>query len=364
MDFNHLHLYVDNVAHWRDHLVRQWGARWVASVAPSTQSPPTTALLCLGQVPLRLSAPSRPEVDGYLRHHPPGVADVAFWVSDLDQAIQPLIAQGGDLLTPITEAPGGRWCQVQGWGSLRHTLVQSDRPMAWVPEVGAIPPGPSSQDNPLISHIDHGVINVAAGEMAAAVDWYCQRLGFQPQQQFTIDTPWSGLRSQVLAHPQGGALLPINEPTTPNSQIQEFLDWNRGAGVQHIALHTGDIIHTVRRLKTLGVRFLEVPPGYYRALDQRPHPGEMVEDWQHLQILADWDDGTPQAKLLQTFTEPIFPMPTLFFEIIQRQKSWANQRPIMAQGFGERNFQALFEAMEQEQQKRGRAKTLPQGHNP
>ncbi len=367
MDFNHLHLYVDDVAHWRDHLVWQWGGALIPPAilpAPGSTHPPTTALVCLGRVPLLLSAPNHPgdSVDRYLHLHPPGVGDVAFWVADLDRVLSPLLAQGGHLLTPITETPGGRWCQVQGWGSLRHTLVQSERPMGWVPGVGSIPNGPTSEAKTLISHIDHGVINVAAGQMAAAVDWYRQRLGFQPQQRFTIDTPWSGLRSQVLAHPQGGATLPINEPTTPTSQIQEFLDWNRGAGVQHIALHTGDIVHTVRGLKALGVRFLDVPQGYYRALDQRPHPGHIAEAWQHLQILADWDDGTPQAKLLQTFTQPLFAMPTLFFEIIQRQTSWVNQQPIMAQGFGERNFQALFEAMEQDQQKR--AKPQPDRENP
>lgn len=353
MDFNHLHLYVDDVAYWRDHLVQQWGAQ--PMVSQDASPTPAMALVRLGRVPLQLSAPQAAgdAVATYLQAHPPGVGDIAFWVADLDRALARCVAQGGQLLRPMVEGQGGRWCQVQGWGNLRHTLVQSERPMAWIPEVGAMPATNSPWDASAISHIDHGVINVPSGQLTTAIDWYSQRFGFQPQQRFTIDTPWSGLRSQVLAHPQGGATLPLNEPTTANSQIQEFLDWNQGAGVQHVALHTGEIVKAVERLKALGVRFLDVPPGYYQALAQRPGHGEIAADWVRLQILADWDDDTPQAKLLQTFTQPLFPTPTLFFELIQRQKGWANQRPIMAQGFGERNFQALFEAIEQEQRQRG-----------
>lgn len=349
MDFNHLHLYVDDVAYWRDHLVRQWGGQ--APVVTATVAPPT-ALVYLGRVPLLLSAPQEPgdAVETYLRHQPPGVGDLALWVPDLAAALARLVAQGGQPLTPITEEPGGRWCQVQGWGNLRHTLVQSARPMDWVPGVGRVDHAPNPAQ---ISHIDHGVINVPAGQLAAVVDWYGRRFGFQPQQRFIIDTPWSGLRSQVLAHPQGGATLPVNEPTTANSQIQEFLDWNRGPGVQHVALHAGDIVQTVQGLKALGVSFLDVPQGYYQSLAQRPGYGALAEDWVRLQILVDWDDRSPQTKLLQTFTQPLFPIPTLFFEIIQRQQRWVDQRPVVAQGFGERNFQALFEAIEQEQRKRG-----------
>ncbi|MBD2424993.1 VOC family protein [Phormidium sp. FACHB-1136] len=385
MDFNHLHLYVDDVAGWCDRFVQHWGGQ-AKAVHPSVAE--HTALVYVGSVPVLISAPQQPGdgVADYLCQHPMGVGDLAFWVPDLEMALARLVAHGGQVLTPITEEPNGRWCQVRGWGHLRHTLVQSERPMAWVPGALAQDSRPESSVAPTptlpspalqasvpqtqtqtqtqtperstvhrlpISHIDHGVINVPAGQMAAAVDWYAQQFGFQPQQRFVIHTPWSGLRSQVLIHPQGGATLPINEPATANSQIQEFLDWNRGPGVQHVALHTEDIVQTVQRLKALEVIFLDVPQGYYHSLAQRPGDGGIEADWVRLQILADWDDDTPQAKLLQTFTQPIFPIPTLFFEIIQRQKSWANQRPIIAQGFGERNFQALFEAIEREQRKRG-----------
>lgn len=356
MEFNHLHLYVDNVARWRDHFIGRWGARGGENEGEHR------AVVWLGQVPVVLSAPQTAEdaVATYLRQHPPGLGDLAFWVPDLDRALTPLLAHGSHPLTPITHTQEGRWCQVQGWGNLRHTLVESAQPMTWVPgsepRPGKVAPGVAQENKPPMSHIDHGVINVPAGQMAAAVDWYRQRFGFQPQQQFTIHTPWSGLHSQVLVHPQGGAKLPINEPTTPNSQIQEFLDWNRGPGVQHVALHTHDIVHTVQQLRDLGVTFLDVPESYYQALIQRPGYGTAqvsLADWIRLKILVDWDGHTPQAKLLQTFTQPVFGMPTLFFEIIQRQAVWVEDQPLLAQGFGERNFQALFEAMEQEQRQRG-----------
>ncbi|MEY3298987.1 MAG: 4-hydroxyphenylpyruvate dioxygenase [Cyanobacteriota bacterium] len=358
MDFNHLHLYVDDVARWRGRLLGQWGAQAQEDGSNGAHQ----AIVWLGQVPVLISAPQEPEdaVATYLRQHPPGLGDLAFWVPDLDRALTPLLAHGSHPLTPITQARGGRWCQVQGWGNLRHTLVESAQPMTWVPGVEPRQEkgdqGVGQGHKPLMSHIDHGVINVPTGQMAAAVEWYGQRFGFRPQQQFTIHTPWSGLRSQVLAHPQGRIKLPINEPTTPNSQIQEFLDWNRGPGVQHVALHTHDIVYTVQRLRELGVAFLDVPESYYQALTQRSGYGTVqppLEDWMRLKILVDWDSQTPQAKLLQTFTQPIFSMPTLFFEIIQRQTVWVEDRPLLAQGFGERNFQALFEAMEQEQRKRG-----------
>ncbi|WP_072016038.1 VOC family protein [Leptolyngbya sp. KIOST-1] len=179
-----------------------------------------------------------------------------------------------------------------------------------------------------------------------------------------VDTPHSGLRSQVLAHPQGKAQLPINEPATANSQVQEFLDHNRGGGVQHVALHTTDIVQTVGQLRAGGVRFLAVPPSYYETLRRRPGystQDDMEGDWlrqreaaiAQLEILVDWEPHRPQARLLQTFTQPLLNIPTVFFELIQRQVVQVQEEAVQAQGFGERNFQALFEAIEREQLKRG-----------
>lgn len=172
-----------------------------------------------------------------------------------------------------------------------------------------------------------------------------------------------------MRHPTGTVQLPINEPMTPNSQIQEFLDHNRGPGVQHIALRTSDAIATVAQLRQRQVDFLDVPDTYYDAVLHRDgatlRPTQVRAIAQQ-QLLVDWQPSDAQALLLQTFTQPIFKEPTLFFEIIERQTSRGcvptltaappsprTAQPLLVQGFGERNFQALFEAIEQEQAQRG-----------
>jgi 4-hydroxyphenylpyruvate dioxygenase len=359
MEFNHLSIYVEAVAPWRDWFVDAWGG---AGAGPPTDGlgRQTEAVIYLGQVPLLLLA-HRPVVEAYLDRHPPGIGDVGLRVVNLEQTLDRVTAAGGTVITPSQADPWhrGRWAQIQGWGSLCHTLIESTQSARWIPTIAPeLPPRKQSEGQPegLITAIDHAVLNVPAGELPQAVAWYTSHLGFQPRQQFTIDTPRSGLRSQVLAHPQGGAKLPINEPATANSQVQEFLHHNRGSGIQHVALHTQNILQTVAQLRSGGVQFLPVPQSYYQALRDRPsyQPDPALEAAiAQLQILVDWEAHLPQARLLQTFTQPFLSIPTVFFELIQRQVVQANGDLAQADGFGERNFQALFEAIEREQMKRG-----------
>ncbi len=359
MEFNHLQLYVPDMASWHDRFVRIWGGR-VTSLKPTAGR--HGILIYLGQVPLLITPPQSADdaTATYLQQHPAGIGDVAFRVRDLEPTLSQVLAAGGKLLEPVQLDPlgRGRWCQIQGWGNLRHTLVESCCAEVWVP--GQVDgDGSASTDagpSGLITAIDHAVLNVPTGQLTAAMTWYVEQLGFQPQQQFTIDTAWSGLRSQVLAHPQGRAQLPLNEPSTVNSQVQEFLDWNRGAGIQHVALHTCDILRTVQGLRQAGVTFLEVPDRYYADLTQRQGylaDADLEAAIARLKILVDWEANQPQARLLQTFTHPFLEIPTLFFELIQRQTLTFENQELRAKGFGERNFQALFEAIEQEQRKRG-----------
>jgi 4-hydroxyphenylpyruvate dioxygenase len=366
MEFNHLHLFVDNVALWRDRFVHTWGGQ---ATDWSTPAGALGVLVHLGQVPILITAPQTQgdAVATYLTQHPAGLGDVAFRVTNLAHTLDQVRQAGGQVLTPVQTDDQGRgcWGQIQGWGTLRHTLVQSDQVETWVPgqPVGETVGRPTDSSTRFINQIDHAVLNVPPGQLTDAVNWYVSQLGFQPQQQFNIDTAWSGLRSQVLAHPHGRAQLPINEPATPNSQVQEFLDWNCGAGIQHVALHTRDILQTVQQLKQAGVTFLEVPDRYYTALPQRQGyeaDAPLEAAIARLKILVDWETPLPQARLLQTFTQPFLDIPTLFFEIIQRQSVHLNGVKQCAQGFGERNFQALFEAIEQEQRKRG--SLLPHHH--
>lgn len=367
MEFNHLSFYVEAVAPWRDWFVNAWGGV-CAGLKPAKTAesrPQKRALVYVGQVPLLLVADSA-VVDSYLQQHPPGIGDVALRVRDLDSVLERVLAAGGSLVQPAQRDRWGRgrWGIIQGWGSLSHTLIESWQPQSWVPEIAPELTASGTSQGSLITAVDHAVINVPEGELPEAVAWYASQLGFQPRQRFTIDTPHSGLRSQVLAHPQGHAQLPINEPATSNSQVQEFLDYNRGGGIQHVALHTADIVHTVGQLRAGGIKFLPVPPSYYEALRQRPGyqlQDDRAADWLHqreaaitqLQILVDWEPHLPQARLLQTFTQPLLTIPTVFFELIQRQVVTMQDELIQAQGFGERNFQALFEAIEREQMKRG-----------
>ena len=347
MNIAYIQFYVEDASTWRDWFTHTLEFQSIASFACSHTQ---TEVIQSDRVRFLLSSAKTPEspVFAYLQAHPPGVADVAFRVADLDEAIAQATA-GGTHLTRSPywlEQPEGKLkaAQVQGWGDLRHTLVQDAEQKANETEAAM----------PL--EIDHVVLNVEQGNLAGAIAWYEQVFGFQRRQAFAIQTKRSGLCSQVLIHPAGNAQLPINEPASVGSQIQEFLDFNRGAGVQHIALRTCGIVEAIAHLRRQGLNFLAVPSSYYDQLRQRPGFPLTEVEWEAVaaeEILVDWQPDQPQAVLLQTFTQPIFSQPTFFFELIERRWYLWNQQRQQAQGFGEGNFQALFEAIEQEQLKRG-----------
>ncbi|MEO0852348.1 MAG: VOC family protein, partial [Cyanobacteria bacterium J06648_11] len=163
-----------------------------------------------------------------------------------------------------------------------------------------------------------------------------------PLDRFDIQTPHSGLRSVVMGCRDRGLQLPINEPSHARSQVQEFLDANGGPGIQHVALHSSDIERSVRTLRDRGVEFLSIPESYYERLRDRAALGDRADRLHALHLLADLE--RPDRLLLQTFARPLFDEPTFFYEIVQR-----HQRAL---GFGEGNFQALYEAIEREQHHR------------
>lgn len=380
MDIDHLHLYVEDGRRWHDWFMHTLGltpwslgedmGRWGLQGA---------------NIRVRFSDPSAPwaEVKTFLQRYSPGVGDVAFRVKDLATTLNQAIQAGAQVTRPRQRHRWGWECQIQGWGGLRHTLMQ------WESSDPASPPPPPEQawDIPLSNAdqtamgvgvvargldrslgsiapapplpwqaIDHVVLNVPLGDLDAAVAWYCRVLGFERQQSFEIETAQSGLRSQVLQHPEGSATLPINEPTSPNSQVQEFLDCHGGAGIQHVALRTGNLVQTLAALRQRGLALLPLPSTYYDALADRAGFWANAGDWGAIaqqQILVDWDPATPQARLLQTFTHPLFERPTFFLELIERQRVTRGLAVAQAQGFGEGNFRALFEAIERQQQQRG-----------
>jgi 4-hydroxyphenylpyruvate dioxygenase len=218
---------------------------------------------------------------------------------------------------------------------------------------GPFLPGFRAIENDIVSrptgllHIDHMVGNVGWHEMNQWVDFYANVMGFSLYQHFDdkdISTEYSALMSKVMANGNGYVKFPINEPAEgkKKSQIEEYLDFFPGSGVQHIALATNDILRTVNQLREQGVEFLHIPHAYYTELQSRVGKiDEPVDELEKLGILVDRDD---EGYMLQIFTRPVEDRPTLFYEIIQRKGG---------RSFGKGNFKALFEAIEREQQARG-----------
>ncbi|MEQ8971735.1 MAG: 4-hydroxyphenylpyruvate dioxygenase [Coleofasciculus sp. C1-SOL-03] len=362
MRIDHIHFYVKDALTCRDWFVQQMGFEFVASGASCHTR---TTIVNSGAIYFVLSSAiaSNSPVAQFLRQHPPGVADIAFKVTDLEWVMERLLQRGAKVIQPLQthnyEYGCLKWAKVAAWGDMTHTLVERcgilpipDFPVQvdWLKsQVQRQTSNVNTSPTEAFTHIDHIVLNVAAGDLPKAVQWYQQVLDFQPQQVFTIHTENSGLCSQVMVHPVTGTQLPINEPTSANSQIQEFLDVNRGPGIQHIALATRNIVNAIAQRRRQGMSFINIPPTYYSQLgDRHPSYNFSAAEWEAItqqQILVDWQAQSPQALLLQTFTQPIFAEPTFFFEFIERR--WG------AQGFGEGNFRALFEAIEREQVKRG-----------
>ncbi|WP_414527343.1 4-hydroxyphenylpyruvate dioxygenase [Nodularia chucula] len=343
MKIDHVHFYVNDAEIWRDWFVHHLGFTAVDTNISSVHT--CTEVVQNGLVRFLLSSALShiSPVAEFLRQHPPGVADVAFAVGDVLDAIAQAEIHGAKVIQPIQLQDFGDVCckcgKIAGWGGLTHTLMENSRVTTSDVQLST---------NYTFTGIDHIVLNVAVGELEPAVAWYTKILGFQPQQSFKIKTDRSALYSQVMVSSDGRVQLPINEPASPNSQIQEFLDVNRGSGIQHIALGTANLINAIAQFRTRGVSLLSVPQTYYSQMQQRPgfplSIGELEAIAQQ-EILVDWKQETPEAVLLQIFTQPIFGQPTFFFEFIERR--------YQAKGFGEGNFRALFEAIESEQIKRG-----------
>ncbi len=360
MQFDHVHFYVDNAQFSQDLFIRKLGFQRLGCIKNSHTQ---TEVVNQGSIYFLISSPlsgSSPVAD-YLHHHPPGVVDVAFQVDDLELQVEKIVSKGGKILQPIQDycCDQGllKWATIAGWGGLRHTLVQEKRNsnLKLLPDFFF--PIPQVYLPTKITEIDHVVFNVEVGDLIPAVNWYKNLFELKPQQTFNIRTKRSGLHSQVLVSDRGNVKFPINEPTSETSQIQEFLEANQGSGIQHIALRTQNIIQTVAQLRQQGLPFLSVPDLYYKQLKQKWSQNNREIDWESLQkyqVLADYSDATPEAMLLQIFTQPIFEQPTIFFELIERKICWIQDKKVQAQGFGEGNFQALFEAIEREQVQRSR----------
>jgi 4-hydroxyphenylpyruvate dioxygenase len=293
-------------------------------------------------------APEDPRHD-HIRLHGDGVRDICFHVEDADAAFHEAVARGAKAVrAPADQADAHgaiRHAAIATYGDTIHSFVSyRDYRGPFLP--GYVEQALPGRDAGLL-RIDHMVGNVELGRMNEWADWYSRVLGFSRYISFDdkdISTEYSALMSIVMSDDSFAIKFPINEPAPgrKKSQIDEYLDFYRGPGVQHLALLTTDIISTVRTLRSNGVEFLSVPGSYYDVLQSRVgRIDEALDIVRELGLLVDRDD---EGYLLQLFTKPVEDRPTLFFEIIQRKGS---------RGFGKGNFKALFESIEREQALRG-----------
>ncbi|MCS6979953.1 MAG: 4-hydroxyphenylpyruvate dioxygenase [Flavobacteriales bacterium] len=287
----------------------------------------------------------------HVRRHGDGVKVIALTVDDARKAFEETVGRGAKpFMEPTVEQDDQGQVVRSGihtYGDTVHIFVERKNYRgAFLPGYKPLKTGYQPTPTGLL-YVDHMVGNVGWGEMNTWAEFYNKVMGFAQLISFDdkdISTDYTALMSKVMSNGSGWVKFPINEPAEgkKKSQVEEYLDFYRGAGCQHLALATNDILHTVSELRARGVEFLEVPDAYYDSLFERVgHIDEDTETLKRLRILVDRDD---QGYLLQLFTKPIVDRPTLFIEIIQRKG---------ATSFGKGNFKALFEAIEREQALRG-----------
>lgn len=290
-------------------------------------------------------------INEHINRHGDGVKNVSIWVDDAKKSYEETIKRGAEsAFEPYSINDDNGTAVLSGiktYGETVHIFVErSDYDGIFLPGYKKW----ESHYNPApagLKYVDHMVGNVGWGEMNKWVEFYAKVMGFAQLVSFDdkdISTEYTALMSKVMTNGNGRIKFPINEPAEgkKKSQIEEYIDFYNGAGVQHIAVATDNILATVDQLKDNGVEFLYVPDSYYDdLLDRVGNIDEEIDELRPRGILVDRDD---EGYLLQLFTKPVADRPTLFFEIIQRKG---------AKSFGKGNFKALFEAIEREQENRG-----------
>jgi 4-hydroxyphenylpyruvate dioxygenase len=332
-----------------------FGMRRVAYRGPETGFPDEAAhVLVSGDARFVFRGPARPgtALGERVAAHGDGVADLALEVSSAEDAYHHAVAHGArGLEAPhLLEDESGKVvvAAIATYGDTRHTLVErAGYSGAYLPGYVPAPPVVAPGERGFFTEIDHCVGNVELGKMDEWVDFYHRVMGFTNMKEFVGDdiaTEYSALMSKVVADGSRKVKFPLNEPAIGKrkSQIDEYLEFFGGPGVQHLALATDDIVASVRAMTAAGVEFLATPGSYYDELGSWVGETRVpLDELRELGILADRDED---GYLLQIFTQPVQDRPTVFFELIERHGS---------QGFGKGNFKALFEAIEREQARRG-----------
>ncbi|MEU0602938.1 4-hydroxyphenylpyruvate dioxygenase [Streptomyces sp. NPDC006393] len=336
-----------------------FGMRLVAYSGPENGSRETASyVLESGSARFVFTSVIKPATDWgrflaqHVAEHGDGVVDLAIEVPDARAAYEYAIEHGARSVAEPYEVKDENGTVVLAaiatYGETRHTLVERtgyDGP--YLPGYAAAKPLVEPPAQRTFQAIDHCVGNVELGRMNEWVEFYNKVMGFTNMKEFVGDdiaTEYSALMSKVVADGTLKVKFPINEPAIAKkkSQIDEYLEFYGGAGVQHIALNTNDIVQTVRTMRAAGVEFLDTPDSYYDTLGEWVGDTRVpIDTLRELKILADRDED---GYLLQIFTKPVQDRPTVFFELIERHGSM---------GFGKGNFKALFEAIEREQERRG-----------
>jgi 4-hydroxyphenylpyruvate dioxygenase len=352
---DYIEFYVGNARQSAHYYRSAFGFRRAAYRGPETGvRDQASYVLVQNKIRLVLTTPLRPDhpISDHIRTHGDGVRDIALWVDDAEAAWRETTRRGARSVEEpkvLSDQHGKvRLASIAAYGDTIHTFVErKDYSGPFLPGFRAVEEGDPVARPAGLKYVDHIVGNVGWGQMNRWVDFYRDVMGFRLFRHFDdkdISTEYSALMSKVMANGNDRVKFPINEPAEGKrkSQIEEYLEFYRGPGVQHIALSTDDIVGTVSKLRGQGVEFLRVPSTYYDGLLARIGPiDEAVPRLQELGILVDRDD---EGYMLQIFTRPVEDRPTLFFEVIQRKGS---------RSFGKGNFKALFEAIEREQALRG-----------
>lgn len=351
---DHLELYVSNAKQAAHFYKTAFGFQSLAYSGLETGNQDYESyVLVQDKIRLVLTSPLKPgtPVGQHIDAHGDGVKVVALWVDDAAYSFDETVKRGAEpYMEPETRTDASGEIKISGirtYGETVHLFVERKN------YSGVFMPGFRKWEttyNPApigLKFVDHMVGNVGWGQMNQWVDFYARVMGFTQLISFDdkdISTEYTALMSKVMSNGNGRIKFPINEPAEgkKKSQVEEYLDFYGTAGVQHIAVATDNIIETVTAMHERGVEFLQVPATYYETVLDRV--GEIDEDLEPLKTLGILIDRDDEGYLLQIFTKPVEPRPTMFFEIIQRKG---------AQSFGKGNFKALFEAIEREQEVRG-----------
>lgn len=352
---DYIEFYVGNAKQAAHYYKTAFGFQSVAYAGPETGVRDRASyVLQQGKIRLVLTTALKSDhpVSDHVKKHGDGVKILALWVDDAYKAFEETTKRGGKpYQEPVTLNDAFGELKMSGiytYGETVHMFIERRN------YNGVFMPGYEKWESSYapaeagLLYVDHCVGNVGWNRMLPTVQWYEEVMGFVNILSFDdkqINTEYSALMSKVMSNGNGYAKFPINEPAEgkKKSQIEEYLEFYEGEGVQHIAVATKDIVKTVRYLKARGVEFLSAPPeAYYEMMDERV--GKIDEELAPLQELGILVDRDEEGYLLQIFTKPVEDRPTLFFEIIQRKG---------AQSFGAGNFKALFESIEREQAKRG-----------